>query len=89
MPIAGAAYSPWLFWDGRKDSLWAQALGPLEIPVEHGGSRTQYAHLIDQSYRAAYEALFGPLPNLLVSIVRPAFRMASMARHGQAWRNML
>ena len=21
MPIAGAAYSPWLFWDGRKDSL--------------------------------------------------------------------
>ena len=22
MPIAGTAYSPWLFWDGRKDSLW-------------------------------------------------------------------
>ena len=21
MPIVGAAYSPWLFWDGRKDSL--------------------------------------------------------------------
>ena len=29
MPIAGAAHSPWLFWDGRKDSLWSQALGPL------------------------------------------------------------
>jgi cytochrome c peroxidase len=64
MPIAGTAYSPWLFWDGRKDSLWAQALGPLESPIEHGGSRTQYAHLIDHSYRAEYEALFGPLPNL-------------------------
>src|SRR4051794_27061696 len=64
MPIAGTAYSPWLFWDGRKDSLWAQALGPLESPVEHGGSRTQYAHLIDQSYRAEYEALFGRLPAL-------------------------
>lgn len=64
MPIAGTVYSPWLFWDGRKDSQWAQALGPLESPVEHGGSRTQYAHLIDQSYRAEYEALFGPLPNL-------------------------
>src|SRR3954452_11183416 len=62
MPIAGTAYSPWLFWDGRKDSQWAQALGPLESPVEHGGSRPQYAHLIDQVYRAEYEALFGPLP---------------------------
>jgi len=64
MPIAGTAYSPWLFWDGRKDSQWAQALGPLESPVEHGGSRAQYAHVIDQRYRAAYEALFGPLPDL-------------------------
>jgi cytochrome c peroxidase len=64
MPIAGTAYSPWLFWDGRKDSQWAQALGPLESPVEHGGSRTQYAHLIDRHYRADYEGLFGPLPDL-------------------------
>src|SRR6185369_5453421 len=23
MPIAGTAYSPFLFWDGRKDSQWA------------------------------------------------------------------
>jgi cytochrome c peroxidase len=38
MPIVGAAYSPWLFWDGRKDSLWSQALGPLEDPAEHGGT---------------------------------------------------
>ena len=28
MPIAGMAHSPFLFWDGRKDSLWAQAVGP-------------------------------------------------------------
>jgi cytochrome c peroxidase len=64
MSIIGAAYSPWLFWDGRNDSLWAQALGPLENPVEHGGNRTQYAHLIAQHYHAEYEALFGPLPDL-------------------------
>ncbi|MEO8287095.1 MAG: cytochrome-c peroxidase [Chloroflexota bacterium] len=64
MTIVGAGYSPWLFWDGRKDSMWAQALGPLESPVEHGGNRTQYAHLIGQYYRADYEALFGPLPQL-------------------------
>jgi cytochrome c peroxidase len=64
MPVAGMAYSPWFFWDGRKDSLWAQALGPLENPVEHGGNRTQYVHLIEQFYKAEYEAIFGSLPNL-------------------------
>jgi len=64
MTIVGTAYSPWFFWDGRKDSQWAQALAPLENPVEHGGTRTQYAHLIADHYRTEYEALFGPLPDL-------------------------
>ena len=64
MPVAGTAYSPFLFWDGRKDSLWAQALGPLESPVEHGGSRVQYAHVVAENYRAEYEEVFGPLPDL-------------------------
>ncbi|MCP4333426.1 MAG: hypothetical protein GY785_12285 [Gammaproteobacteria bacterium] len=37
--IVGTAYSPWLYWDGRRDSQWAQALSPLEDPNEHGSSR--------------------------------------------------
>jgi cytochrome c peroxidase len=64
MPIAGTAHGAWFFWDGRTDSQWAQALGPLESAVEHGGTRTQYAHVVDAHYRAAYEAVFGPLPEL-------------------------
>jgi cytochrome c peroxidase len=64
MPIAGAARSPFLFWDGRKDSLWAQALGPLESAVEHGGTRAQYAHLVADAYRREYEQIFGALPDL-------------------------
>ena len=64
MPIAGTAHSPWLFWDGRTDSQWAQALGPLESAVEHGGSRTQYAHVVAEQYRDDYEAVFGLLPNM-------------------------
>ena len=64
MTIVGTAYSPWLFWDGRKDSQWGQALGPLENPVEHGGNRTYYAHLIDKYYRAEYEPVFGPMPDV-------------------------
>jgi cytochrome c peroxidase len=64
MTIIGTAYSPWQFWDGRKDSQWAQALGPLESPVEHGGNRTRYAHLAAKHYAGDYEALFGKLPDL-------------------------
>ncbi len=64
MPIAGTAYSPWMFWDGRKDSQWSQALGPLESSVEHGGNRTQYARHIASFYRKEYETLFGRLPDL-------------------------
>jgi len=63
MTVIGTAYSPWLFWDGRKDSQWAQALGPMESAVEHGGTRAQYAHLVDEYYRDEYETIFGALPD--------------------------
>ncbi len=64
--IVGTAYSPWFFWDGHKDSQWAQALEPLESPVEHGGIRKQYVDLIaaDPDYLAQYVAIFGELPDL-------------------------
>jgi cytochrome c peroxidase len=64
--IVGVAYSPWLYWDGRRDSLWSQALSPLEDPVEHGGNRQQYAQFIESTpeYRKQYETLFGVIPGL-------------------------
>lgn len=64
--VVGSAWSPFLFWDGRVDSLWAQALEPLENVVEHGSSRLQIAHLIDDDadYHRQYESLFGSLPAL-------------------------
>ncbi len=63
--IVGTAYSPWLYWDGRRDSQWAQALSPLEDPAEHGGNRMQFVRLIgdDPAYRHFYELLFGSLPD--------------------------
>jgi len=66
MTIVGAAYSHWYFWDGRKDSQWSQALGPLESAVEHGSNRNQIAHLLhdDELYRRSYEELFGPFPDI-------------------------
>lgn len=73
MPVAGTAHSPFLFWDGRKDSQWAQALGPLESAVEHGGSRAQYAQVIARYYRADYERVFGALPELRGDAVTAVF----------------
>lgn len=54
----------WQFWDGRKDSLWSQALGPPENPVEMGSTRTRVALLIYDEYQAEYEWTFGPMPPL-------------------------
>lgn len=69
MPIAGTAHGAWFFWDGRADSQWSQALGPLESPVEHGGSRRQYATILMTHYREKFEAVFGPTPEHDVSRV--------------------
>ena len=62
--LVGIAYSPWYFWDGRKDSLWSQALGPLENPVEHGTTRGGVLAVVrsDPDYTRRYIELFGPLP---------------------------
>jgi cytochrome c peroxidase len=64
--IVATAYSPWLYWDGRRDSQWAQALSPLEDPREHGSDRRQVVSLIaaDAGYRARYERIFGMPPDL-------------------------
>ncbi|MBC8085716.1 MAG: methylamine utilization protein, partial [Phycisphaerae bacterium] len=86
MPIAGTAYSPWLFWDGRTDSQWAQALGPLESSVEHGGTRAQYAHTIRTHYAPEYEAIFGPVPQLTGIPVQAGPAGDSVAR--AAWKRI-
>jgi cytochrome c peroxidase len=63
--IVGSAYSPWLYWDGRRDSQWSQALSPLEDPNEHGSDRKHIVALVvnDPTYRAIYLDLFGQLPD--------------------------
>jgi len=89
--IVGSAYSPWLYWDGRRDSLWSQALSPLEDPNEHNGSRTLYVRIIatDPGYRMAYEALFGSIPDIsdrsrFPSVASPV----GDARSNAAWQAM-
>jgi len=62
--VINAAFSSWMFWDGRRDSMWSQALAPLENPNEHNTTRIEVARVIYQHYRQPYESLFGSLPPL-------------------------
>lgn len=64
MSLAPAAYAQFLFWDGRKDSLWSQALEPLEDPAEHGITRATAVKLMSEHYAEDYQAVFGELPPL-------------------------
>jgi cytochrome c peroxidase len=62
--IALAAHARWQFWDGRADTLWMQALGPLENPKEFGSSRLFVAHAVAVNYAPSYAAVFGALADL-------------------------
>ena len=60
--VWNTAYQTRLFWDGRADSLEAQALGPLLNPIEMGmpDAAAVVARIEDQpGYRAAFAAAFG------------------------------
>lgn len=84
--ILGTAYSPWLYWDGRRDSQWSQALVPLEDPNEQGSNRIHILRVVaaDESYRQQYETLFGDLPDLDDRARFPSFTAAAA---GPAWES--
>jgi len=88
MPLIGAAYNDWFFWDGRKDSLWSQALGPIENPLEHGISRTRTVYLVAEHYKRAYETVFGSLPELPGGYPEKARPTEENATASRAWQSI-
>ncbi len=82
--ILAAAHASSFLWDGRADTLWAQAVMPFEDPTEIGSSRLFVAHAIHAHHRAEYEALFGPMPPLEESGRFPAEGMPGTP----AWAEM-
>lgn len=65
--VIGAAYQAWFYWDGRRDSLWSQALVPFEAVDEMGSSRVAVVRRVydDSSYRRDYQNIFGELPTAI------------------------
>ena len=72
--VVGAAWLPWLYWDGRRDSLWSQALVPFEAADEMGSSRLAVVRIVgsDKKYSALYESVFGEFPDDLLSKEMPS-----------------
>ena len=58
------AFEPLYNWDGRRDSLWGQALGVMESDAEFNSGRLFVALQLFRLHRAEYEAVFGALPPL-------------------------
>jgi cytochrome c peroxidase len=63
--LANVNRGHWFFWNGRADSLEAQATGPVEHPKEQGFSRVKVAYRLKSHYQKKYEKIFGPLPKTL------------------------
>ncbi|MBL8879679.1 MAG: c-type cytochrome [Phycisphaerales bacterium] len=92
--LINSAYQRWQFWDGRSDTLWSQALHPIETPHEMNGSRVSAVLMVasDERLRADYERVFGALPDLSSAVrfprgARPgadAGEAAKTAWHGMA-----
>jgi len=63
--LLGVSHQKWFFWDGRKDSLWAQALEPFEDKAEHNLSRTKLLKIVlaDPDYLKLYQAIFTEFPS--------------------------
>jgi len=85
------AHNRWFFWDGRADSLWAQAVQPWEHPDEMGGDRVSFTHLLsgDAELSSRYVDLFGALPDARgwPSAARPALGDAEDSMQ-LAWESM-
>jgi len=90
--IVGASQHTWYFVDGRTDSLWAQAMGPIENHLEHGSSRNHFSHEIykDADLRAGYERVFGPMPDIS-DLSRFPYHAGPIKKDktaSKAWRSM-
>lgn len=46
--LLGVGYHTWFYWDGRRDSLWAQALTPIETQGEMDNNRTDAVRYVLQ-----------------------------------------
>lgn len=90
--LLGAGHLSFYGWDGRKDSLWAQALAPFEAVGEHGLTRIDVVRLVLTHYGDRFREIY-PATELTASDVslripaRPVSEDSTPAQH-EAWSKL-
>ena len=95
MTILNVGYYRWLTWDGARDSLWHQAVGPIESAKEMDASRLHVVRVVMRHYGRelaqlvrfpdGWESLWPTLP-VTGKPGEPAFDRLPMAHQEQANR---
>jgi cytochrome c peroxidase len=72
-----SAYADIIYWNGRNDSLWSQAMAVVESHVSVNSNRLRIAWRIIDKYRAEYAAVFAeyPLPAQLDDLAAQKARL--------------
>lgn len=63
--LTGVSHNEWFYWDGRRDSLWAQAITPIESIGEMDNNRTDVVNYFfaKDNYATTYRQLTGTSPD--------------------------
>jgi cytochrome c peroxidase len=64
MTVLDSSHQKWLGWDGRADSLWSQALQPIERDIELGSTRRRALERVskDPTLRQRWQDAFAQAP---------------------------
>ncbi|MDP2304505.1 MAG: cytochrome c peroxidase [Pseudomonadota bacterium] len=57
--VESVAWGTWFFWDGRADSAWAQATGPLLNPIEMGATPEHVRARLLAAHSVGFTEVFG------------------------------
>ena len=84
--IRNTGFQNFYFWDGRADSLWAQAAHPIESEIELNGSRYGMLKTIanDKEMYRLWKKLWGDLPNVVSSNSKP-LHAAPKGQYKKEW----
>lgn len=84
------AHQRWWFWDGRADSLWSQAMGPLQTPHEMGATPKLLLTRFQThpELKQGYEAVFGDLPKGASQQQKQVF-MANLGKALEAYQRKI
>ncbi len=66
--VINSVFYKWTNWGGRFSAPWELPIAVVESPVIMNGSRLEVAHIIYDHYRSEYEAVFGPLDDVIATL---------------------